>query len=240
MTSLIFTDIEIKYEISMSNKAKKLRITVKNGNVTVTVPRGVSHEQARQFVETKRDWIKKHVQRHSTQSQAPKRKYAGGEKFPYMGRPLDLITESTLARKVEISIDGDTIKVLIPTFLEKEKWSEIVKQSLILWYKNQARVIFKEKLDYFSKIMGVEYKGFRVKDQKTRWGSCSSRKNINLNWKVILAPVKAIDYVIVHELAHLTYMNHSKEFWQLVAMYVPDYELQKLWLKQNGKFLTIE
>ena len=87
--------------------------------------------------------------------------------------------------------------------------------------------------------MSVTYNQFRIKEQKTRWGSCSKRNNLNFNWKIIMAPEKVIDYVIIHELCHLVHFNHSKEFWNLLAFYMPDYKEQAEWLKNNGISLHI-
>ena len=85
--------------------------------------------------------------------------------------------------------------------------------------------------------MGVDYGRITVRDQRTRWGSCSAKGNLNFNWRLILAPGEVLDYVVVHELAHRREMNHSKRFWSLVEMVLPDYERRRRWLKENGEAL---
>jgi predicted metal-dependent hydrolase len=87
--------------------------------------------------------------------------------------------------------------------------------------------------------MDLKPSGAVVKEQKLRWGSCTSMGIINLNWRLFLAPMRIIDYVIVHELAHLRYHNHSKDFWNLVRSIIPDYEERKEWLRVNGPTLII-
>lgn len=101
-------------------------------------------------------------------------------------------------------------------------------------YKHTAKQVFPERINYYERLIGVQAGQIRIKDQKTRWGSCSSKGNINLNWRLILAPEEVMDYVIIHELCHLKEMNHSKAFWELVEQICPDYREQKRWLKENA------
>ena len=99
---------------------------------------------------------------------------------------------------------------------------------------DQALKIIPARVEYFARIIGVTYGNITIRNQKTRWGSCSSEKNLNFNWKLILAPPEVLDYVVVHELCHLKEMNHSKAFWDEVGKVMPEYETYKLWLKENG------
>lgn len=94
---------------------------------------------------------------------------------------------------------------------------------------------FVERVRYYEKIMGLYSRRITVKNQKTRWGSCSSKKNLNFNYKLAYMPQEIMDYVVVHELAHLRHMNHSREFWELVEQYIPDYRERRKWLKQHGQ-----
>ncbi len=101
----------------------------------------------------------------------------------------------------------------------------------------KARQIFNRKAACYSRIMGVTYNRITVKEQKTRWGSCSSKHNLNFNWRLLLAPDEIQDYVIVHELAHLKEMNHSKNFYAVIESVLPDYKSRQLWLRKNGYLL---
>jgi len=94
-------------------------------------------------------------------------------------------------------------------------------------------------LDKWSPTIGRSYGRVTVREQKTRWGSCSSKQNLNFNWKLIMAPPQALEYVVIHELCHLIYFNHSQQFWNEVGKRMPDYEIWKKWLKQHGKELEI-
>lgn len=100
-------------------------------------------------------------------------------------------------------------------------------------YIQSAREAITYKADKYSSLMNVSYNRIAIREQRTRWGSCSSNKNLNFNWKLILMPEEVMDYVIIHELAHLKHMNHSKEFWNCVAEYCPNYKVSRKWLKEQ-------
>lgn len=104
-------------------------------------------------------------------------------------------------------------------------------------YISIARDIFTKKTDYYARIMGVSYSRISIREQKTRWGSCSSSGGLNFNWRLIFAPEEVLDYVVVHELAHRMEMNHSKAFYTIVESVLPDYRQARRWLRENGDSL---
>ena len=97
-----------------------------------------------------------------------------------------------------------------------------------------ARTVFRQKATLYGGLMQVTFGGITVRDQKTRWGSCSARGNLNFNWRLILAPEPVLDYVVIHELAHRKEMNHSRRFWEIVEAVMPDYRNQRKWLREHG------
>lgn len=105
-------------------------------------------------------------------------------------------------------------------------------------YRGQARNVFEQKVRYYAGLMNVTYGRIAIRDQKTRWGSCSADGNLNFNWRLIFAPAGVLDYVVVHELAHRKEMNHSARFWAVVEMYMPEYKKYRNWLKENGNLLN--
>ena len=107
-------------------------------------------------------------------------------------------------------------------------------------YRDSARTVLEDRVSYFHKTTGGIYTSVTVRDQKTRWGSCSSRGTLSFNYRLIFAPPGILDYVVVHELCHLTHMNHSRDFWNMVALVMPDYQSRKQWLRDHGKELTLE
>ena len=119
----------------------------------------------------------------------------------------------------------------IPGTEAAERRSERIETKCL--YTKSKETITK-RVSYFARLMGVSYRNITIREQKTRWGSCSSEKNLNFNWKLILAPPEVLNYVVIHELCHLKEMNHSKAFWDEVEKVMPEYETYKLWLKENG------
>lgn len=111
------------------------------------------------------------------------------------------------------------------------------RECLEKWYRKEALFVISEKAEEFAKLLSVHFKDIRIKDQKSRWGSCSSKGNLNFNWRIIMAPEPVCDYVVIHELCHLVFMDHSVNFWNLVESICPDYRQYKKWLKENGKQL---
>jgi len=107
-------------------------------------------------------------------------------------------------------------------------------------YRKSARECFERKVVHWHRYTGGNYSTITIRDQKSRWGSCSSRGTLSFNYRLIFAPPGILDYVVVHELCHLTHMNHSKEFWNMVGTVMPDYKKHKSWLKERGHELTLE
>jgi predicted metal-dependent hydrolase len=109
-----------------------------------------------------------------------------------------------------------------------------VKRALETLYRRKARERFESRADYYADEMGVEYEQIEVRNQRTKWGSCSTTGTLGLNWRLMMAPPEVVDYIIVHELAHLCESNHNDAFWSLVADYDPDYETHAEWLEEHS------
>lgn len=105
---------------------------------------------------------------------------------------------------------------------------------LARWYKVQALSYLKERTCFWASHLGVSFNRITIKDQRSRWGSCSSLHNLNYNWRIIMAPEPVIDYLVIHEAAHLVHLNHSADFWKLVALHDPEFRQHKRWLRDNG------
>ena len=108
------------------------------------------------------------------------------------------------------------------------------KDALKKWYMKEAKLIIPQRVEYFSKKFNFQYKSIRITSARTRWGSCSALDNLNFSWRLVMAPQEAIDYVVIHELAHTVHKNHSKQFWDEVHRCMPDYLVHKKWLKDHA------
>ncbi|MCM1044516.1 MAG: M48 family metallopeptidase [Candidatus Gastranaerophilales bacterium] len=149
----------------------------------------------------------------------------------YTIRTMTLATSPTKTRHTKGSIMEPTIYT--PAELRR-------LQVLDRRYRNFARQSITKRVVFYHALTGGDYTSITIRDQKTRWGSCSSKGTLSFNYRLIYAPSKVMDYVVVHELCHLTHMNHSKNFWAMVERIMPDYRAQKAWLKEHGQELTVE
>ena len=184
-----------------------------------------------QFIETlvgqRQDWIKKALSRFG-QTAAPKQ-FIEGELFLYLGKEYGLrILESYRSRLV---FDN-------AFYISRLKLGQ-AKKLFKEWYKQQAQIILTERAKFFSAQMHVTYNKITVRDTSSRWGSCSTKGNINFSYRLIMAPQDILDYVVVHELAHLVHHNHSKLFWRFVQTHYPSFSQARLWLRKQGANLKI-
>lgn len=160
-------------------------------------------------------------------------KLESGEQVYLLGREKTLIVVREDRKKGRISSVLDKILMFIP--YEADYYFK--RQLLERWFRKQASRILTDKAEKFGTLVGVSFGTVRIKDQKSRWGSCSSKGNLNFNWRILMAPEAVCDYVVIHEVCHLKHMNHSPEFWLLVGTVCPEYRRYRKWLKERGKWL---
>ncbi|EYE87261.1 hypothetical protein Q428_14275, partial [Fervidicella metallireducens AeB] len=219
-------------------KKKKKNITIritKNGEVVVTSPIYVDEKYICKLVESKAEWIiDKIKEMEKVKKQAKNIEYKSGSAIEYLGEKLILDIAEANVNKVSIYIDGNKLFIKLPKDKGNIFSQQILKTEISEWLKNQAKIILKERVEFLSEKNNLIPNRVVVKEQKTIWGSCSNKRNINLNWRLVMMPIEVIDYVVVHELCHLKHHNHSNNFWSLVKEIMPDYEVKKRWLKENG------
>lgn len=231
-----FSDITYKI-IRRNRKTISIKITDK-AEVIVTSPFYVSEETIDIIVKKKEKWIMNRIKRLSKCEYSYKdRSFNDGEKFLYLGRYLELKIFNARDDRCITKIQNNKIQVYINFhILNKE---EVIKESILNFYKDKAKDMLKERTAFYSGLIGVIPKRIFIKAQKTIWGSCSCRGNINYNYRLIMAPINIIDYIVVHELCHILHMNHSKDYWNTVKNVMPDYKDRREWLKINGWMLKI-
>ncbi len=152
-------------------------------------------------------------------------------KYLYLGKEYELAVRTNQKDIVEIS---DKLYLGSPDLKYADTY-------ILSWYREQARKVIRERVSLYSKRSGSQFNSVSIGNTAatTRWGSCSSQKNLNFNWKLIMAPIQVIDYVVAHELAHLKELNHSRNFWETVRRMHPLYREYRTWLKRNGNLLTL-
>ena len=223
--------MEPVYTIRRSPKRKTLTITVeRDRSVVVHAPECISDETIQEVVESKRQWIHektKHAQKYEEQPHPPGKELVSGESTLYLGRnyQIEIVpTEST-----EIRFEQ---RFLIPSCLVGERRAVLRK-----WYIDRAKKKILPKVESIAASLGVDYAGAKIVDSRLRWGSCTVKNSVNLNWRLIKAPMFVIDYVIVHEVAHLIEGNHTPRFWNIVRTHAPATEKARSWLRDYGQVL---
>jgi len=232
------------------SKRKTVCLSVnKDGSVTVKAPRLYpTDKEIADFVEQKIDWIIK--QRDIQQDREDMRlvrRFETDYSFPYLGE--ERLVEMQKGKKNQFSYENGMIIIKTPyhdaleTDYEAEEnkvFIEKLQNDLKKWYKKQASAYIIKRVDYYKEIVGVTVNSVSIKSRKSQWGSCDSNGDITFSWRLVMASPDAIDYVVIHELCHRKHMDHSREFWNEVQKYMPDFKKQKQWLEENSVNLNIE
>ena len=221
----IAKEVGFDIEVVISNRAKLLglRVDAKKRVPVLTVPKYCSKKQAVKFVIAQKKWIDEHLQK------LPQRKpFAEGQKISLNGCELELkhcqnLRGGALIEDNFLLVSGDK------AFFSRRVRDFIKKQA--------QKILYQMSIEKAGKI-GCKVNRVVIKDTKSRWGSCSSLNNINYNWRIMLAPQKVIDYLTAHEVAHLKYQNHSKDFWLCVDELAEDAKYGRQWLKKNAESLN--
>ncbi len=225
---------------------RRLRLSVRPcGQVQVTANRTLSEEKILQFLQENQNWLEK-AQRQFLQlrERYPAKQFKEGESFLFLGRPraLRLVTSSQ-RQKVNFTWPSqrgpgaEEFWALAPESLlqlscPQQRRAEF-QPALLKFYQGQGRELLTQRVSHYSERMKLWPQALRFASQKTRWGSCSAKGQISLNWRLVAAPPDVLDYVVVHELAHLRHPNHSSAFWALVQEFVPDWRDYRHWLRQH-------
>ena len=220
----------IHYKIEYS-KRKSIRLKfMSDEELLIRAPNGFSKKAIEELLMEKADEIEKMYDRQK-QIQKNQICYKPEQAVPFQDKwfPVKVITNCE-NRRGTVGLGEEGFVVCAPN-----SSVETVSYLLKCWYYKAAAEVLKTRTAHYAALMNLKYQRIVIKDQKTRWGSCSSLHNINYNWKLILMPTEILDYVVVHELAHLKEMNHSPRFWSEVEKILPSYKESRAWLRENGE-----
>jgi predicted metal-dependent hydrolase len=200
----------------------------------VVVPRRSGVDDLAQLIESKQSWIIKNIYRYDVGTIPLLAEHVdSGDRVPYLGQDYTLRFNDKGHSKCNVVLDNDML--LIEGKCDNGTAAIVLKR----WLYNQASVYLPSRAMGLAVSMDSKYNRIFIRGQRSRWGSCSALGNISLNWKLIMFPPRIIDYVIVHELAHLKVMGHSKDFWDVLAAHCPDWQSCRQWLKQHDGYLSI-
>jgi predicted metal-dependent hydrolase len=217
-------------QLIRSPRRKTIALIIeRNGQLIVRAPANISDKYIQRFVREKSAWIQRKQREMRVTPPAVRQKgFVNGEYFYYLGRKYPL----HLSKRVKPSL------LFNGTFSLAESARIEAKQVFKEWYREQCREVVTERAALHARRLKLHYRRIRITSARTRWGSCSSKANLNFSWRLVMAPLEVIDYVVVHELCHLEEPNHSKKYWHRVAMAMPDYHIHRKWLKDNeDKFI---
>ena len=214
----------IKQIIRSNRRTLALQIAP-DGSLIVRAPQKISEANIVTFVQKKIKWILHH-QKLARESYRPsvKREFVDGEEFLYLGDWHTLFVTRDVKEPLVFNSK---------MFLLSESFLPDAKQLFEQWYRNQAYEVIKDRVWHYTETASLSFKRISITSARKRWGSCGPKGTLNFSWRLIMAPMKVVDYVIVHELVHLEVQNHSRKFWEKIRLLFPNYQQAENWLRAN-------
>jgi predicted metal-dependent hydrolase len=223
--------MQIAYDVVFSKRRTISLIVERDNRVVVRAPEGTTDERISRLIEQKKFWLYEKTQ-HPRKYPSHKllKELVSGESVLYLGHHHQLEIVDEPLTDLEFGATVRLSKTLIPN----------APQVFAAWYTRQAKRLLAPRIKRLAQALGVQYNRVLVSDLKYRWGSCTPNDNLNFNWRIIKAPIFVIDYLIVHELAHLLEPNHTKRFWNIVAVQAPNHIEARKWLMDHGNLLEVD
>ncbi len=230
--SICLGDSGIWYTIVRSARRRKtVSITVHpEKGVLVAAPMRTPDRELESIVRKRAAWILRKLS--EDRPRRPARQLATGETLHYLGREVSLLVQFTHDPAPSVSLEAGVLKLACPAGLEEEEREAAMRQTLLSWYMGRAEELMRKSVEQWRSVVGTSPVRISIGDQKTRWGSCSSKGSLRFNWRLAMVDRELADYVAVHELSHLLVANHSAAFWNEVARVIPDYEIRRRRLRE--------
>lgn len=240
MDEILLEKDGVKIFLRKSTRAKRLRLQVDSDlKMTLVVPKRTPKFMVNLFMGQHERWIDGQVEKISKQKKIhPDRLTQSGDIYYYFGEKLTLKVLPQKLKRPSVRVSGHELEVKLNKSISKSEAKRQIKNAVEKFYRKKAEEVIHDRLQFFNEQYGFKYNRVTLRNQKSRWGSCSRLKNLNFNWRLIMAPIEVIDYVVVHELCHLRQMNHSAKFWSLVEKAIPHPRKHRLWLRENHFLLT--
>ena len=208
----------------------------REGVLVIRVPHRIRKALIMDFIKRIRPWIIKSLLKY--RNSCPEYRFIGGEMLPFRGSSYCLKIISSEAMQYSVKMVGNNIEVEADLRCTSRERTEHIRQALRDWYLAQAGIIIPERFKHLAEHLDLRPNGLKLKQQTSRWGSCSDKSVIAINWQLVMAPPEVLDYVITHELCHIESKNHKVQFWARVSGFMPDYKVQRKWLRDNARSIT--
>ena len=240
MQYLKIKDLEIPVDIKNYKNSKSIKIYFKSNVLTITKPTRLSMKRLTETLKQNEEYIYDKYKKITSSEIDTIKQWRDGEKIYYKGEEFKIIRKIKDTTRIGVNLDIENKQILItlPENISQEDTKKYVDKLIKKLLKSNTEILIAERLPYWSKITGFEYNQVKVRDAITRYGSCMpAKKNLYFSSRLIMLPQNVVDAIIVHELCHMKYKNHNKDFYDLVARYIPNYKEIDKWLKKNGKMI---
>ena len=238
MNTITLENHQLTYHVISQKNRKSVQVKILTStHLQITAPNNFPHASIEKILHEKSNWIVKQILNLSTVMANPINKsIVHGATVLYLGIPHTLVFTSSFDSRPTIYLQNHQIIIHMPT-MNTAQTTPLAESLLQQWYLTNARNILTAKTSLWAAKINVKPQRITIKDQKTRWGSCSSMGNLNYNWRIVMAPPEVIDYLVIHELCHLRVPNHSALFWGEVAQFSPKFKSHRTWLQTNSTLL---
>ncbi len=219
---------DVSYTLKRSGKRRSIGLCIDDDGLTVSMPLRASEKWLHSVLQERAAWIVEKLAEWEAKKPEPMR-WVDGEAVHFMGEALNLRVVPSLFEAPPM-LQGRQLYVHVADSANRAA----IEQSVTRWQQHEASVLFRERVAHFSPLLGVSPAEVKLSSARTQWGSCTARGTVHLNWQLIKLPLRLVDYVVVHELAHLVEMNHSAAFWDVVKSACPDFRKRRNELRRIG------
>jgi len=231
--SILLAGKPVIYTLKRTARSRSIGLRIDYRGLTVNVPLRASEKWLHSVLEEKSAWVVEKLESWQAKKPAPQQ-WVNGEQILFRGEAFTLRIISSLF-EAKPQLHGMHLVI----YTSQPDSAAVIEKAVMRWYRHEALQLFKECVAHFSPLLGVNPSEIKLSSARTQWGSCTTRGTVRLNWQLVKMPLDLVDYVVVHELAHLREMNHSPAFWAVVESACPDYAQRRGELRKRG-MMTVE
>lgn len=235
---MIHTYLGITINVSIVyKKSTAIGISIDGyGNIEVSVPKGTSDEQIIRILEKNWEMLQQKLNEMKDRMSGPKEKmYQPGEGFLYLGMEYPInISQDPTVEKDRVLFEEDILHIYVRELDDKK-----IQQALKRFYYRQCKTLVEKRVRFYQDYFKMKPRSITISDSKTTWGTCDSKMQLTFNWRLAMAPLHVIDYVVVHEMCHMVHLNHDRSFWRLVGKIMPNYKEMEQWLAASSWKMTV-